>query len=403
VIATITRRMASSGGEKPYRVYRGGRLKGGVPTLAREQRTKATARDGRRRLRRDEPEDGRPRRPTKRWYRRWSWKRWLVIGFASFFTLALIWGIASWFSFRSGVIAANHRLPKRVKAALAKQDGLLLSHSTNILLLGTDYAKYRAGNRHSDSIMLVHTDPDHHRIVYLSILRDLRVEIPGYGTQKINAAFQFGGPRLAIRTIKSVTGIPINHIVLVDFSQFKKLIDDLGGVTIDVPAKIRSNKFDCPFKTQVQCDRWPGWRFAKGSQHMDGQRALIYSRIRENLLNPRESDATRAARQQQVIQAIGSKLTGIGTLFKMPFVGGDLVRPVATDLSAGQLVQLGWVKFRAHTLRCRLGGTADGTGFIVPDEEKFRTIQTVLGKSAPQPPLPDSLYGSGCVSGKKTL
>jgi LCP family protein required for cell wall assembly len=394
--------MPPSGEEKPYRVYRGGRVKGGVPTLAREQRTRAAERDGRRLRRGDALPDRGPRRP-KRWYRRWSWKRWVVIGFASVFTLILIWGIASWFSFRSGVIAANHRLPTRVEAVLNKQHGLLLSHTSNILLLGTDSAKSRPGNRHSDSIMLVHTDPGHHRIVYLSLMRDLRVEVPGYGTQKINAAYQFGGPRLAVRTIRLFTGIPINHIALVDFAQFKKLIDDLGGVTIDVPEKIRSNKFDCPFKTQAQCDRWQGWRFAKGPQHMDGQRALVYSRIRENLLDPSESDATRAARQQAVIQAIGNKLTGFGTLLGMPFGGGDLMRPLATDLSAGQLLQLGWVKFRGSTLRCRLGGTADGSGYIIADEDSRAVISMVLGKSAAQPPPPHSLYGSGCVSGKKSL
>ena len=216
--ATITRRMPPSGEEKPYRVYRGGRLKGGVPTLAREQRTRAVERDGRWARRGDALPDRGPRKP-KRWYRRWSWKRWLVIGFASVFTLVLIWGIASWFSFRSGVIAANHRLPNRVEAVLNKQSGLLLSHTSNILLLGTDSAKSRPGNRHSDSIMLVHTDPDHHRIVYLSLMRDLRVEVPGYGIQKINAAYQFGGTRLAVKTIRQFTGIPINHIALVDFAQ----------------------------------------------------------------------------------------------------------------------------------------------------------------------------------------
>ena len=326
-----------------------------------------------------------------------------MIGFASVFTLILIWGIASWFSFRSGVLAANDRLPKRVDAALVHQDGLLLSHSSNTLLLGTDSAKSRPGNRHSDSIMIVHTDPDHHKIVYLSLMRDLRVEVPGYGTQKINAAYQFGGPRLAIKTIRQFTGIPINHIALVDFAQFQKLIDDLGGVTIDVPEKIRSNKFDCPFKTQAQCDRWPGWRFAKGPQHMDGHRALIYSRIRENLLDPSESDATRAARQQAVIQAIGNKLTGFGTMLGMPFNGGDLMRPLATDLSAGQLLQLGWVKFRGAALRCRLGGTADGSGYIIPDEDSRAVIAMVLGKSAAQPPRPSSLFGSGCVSGSAQL
>ena len=390
--------------EKPYRVYRGGRLKGGVPTLAREQRTRAVERDGRRRSRRDPGrDDGRPRRPGKRWYRRWSWKRWLVIGIASVFTLVLVWGIASWFSFRSGVIAANKRLPKSVKAVLVHQNGLLLDHPSNILLLGTDSAKSRPGNRHSDSIMIVHTDPSKHRIVFLSILRDLRVDVPGYGTQKINAAYQFGGPRLAVRTIRRVTGIPINHIALVDFAQFRKLIDDVGGVTIDVPEKIRSNRFDCPFKTQAQCDHWQGWRFAKGPQKMNGARALVYSRIRENLLDPSESDATRAARQQAVIQALGNRLTGLGTLLSMPFNGGDLVRPLATDLSADQLLQLGWVKFRGSSLRCRLGGTADGSGYIIPDEDSRAVIAMVLGKSAAQPPRPGSLYGSGCVSGKASL
>jgi len=397
--------MAPSGGDKPYRVYRGGRARGGVPTLGRGQRTRTAERDARARERASARDNGdQPRRfKRKRWYSDWSWKRWLVIGIATLFTLTLIWGIASYFSFRSGVSAANHRLPKSVKRALVHQDGLLYSHSTNILLLGTDYASYRKGNRHSDSIMIVHTDPKHHRLTYLSILRDLKVDIPGYGTQKINAAYQFGGPRLAIRTIRARTGIPINHVVLVDFSQFKKLIDELGGVTVNVPGPIRSNKFDCPYKTQAQCDRWLGWRFRKGSQTMNGQRALVYSRIRENLLDPSESDATRAARQQQVIQAIASKLAGFGTLVKMPFIGGDLVRPVATDLSAGQFLQLGWVEFRGHVLHCRLGGDADGSGFIVADEESRAVIQMVLGHSAAQPPRPGSLYGSGCVSGNRTL
>src|SRR5829696_4045052 len=389
--------MAPSGGDKPYRVYRGGRARGGVPTLGREQRARTTDRDARTRERARIRDDGdQPRRfKRRRWYREWSWKRWLVIGIATLFTLTLLWGIASYFSFRSGVIAANDRLPKSVKRVLVHQDGLLYSHGTNILLLGTDHARYRKADRHSDSIMIVHTDPKHHRLVYLSILRDLKVDIPGYGTQKINAAFQFGGPRLAIRTIRARTGIPINHVALVDFAQFEKLIDEVGGISVDVPKPIRSNKFDCPYKTQPQCDRWPGWRFAKGTQKMDGHRALVYSRIRENLLDPSESDATRAARQQQVIQAISSKLIGFGTLMKMPFIGGDLVRPVATDLTPGQFLQLGWVKFRGHTMRCRLGGETDGTGYIVADEESRAVIQMVLGRSAAQPPRPGSLYGSG--------
>jgi hypothetical protein len=90
-------------------------------------------------------------------------------------------------------------------------------------------------------------------------------------------------------------------------------------------------------------------------------------------------------------------------MLTMPFSGGDLVRPLTTDLTAGQLLQLGWVKFRGKALRCRLGGTADGSGYIIADEESRAVISMVLGKSAAQPPRPGSLFGSGCVSGKASL
>ncbi len=256
------------------------------------------------------------------------WGRWLLTAIGVFILLVIIWSIAAFLSFRSGVKAANKRLPKSAKAALTKQDGLLLTHSTNILLLGTDHStnKSRATERHSDSIMLVHTDPDHHRLVYVSIMRDLRVDIPGYGSQKINAGYQFGGPALAIKTVKSVTGLPINHVVLIDFSRFKQLIDDLGGVTINIPHKILSNRFDCPYNA-AKCANWKGWRFKKGNVHLDGRKALVYSRIRENQLDPRETDATRIIRQQQVMQAITSKLTSPWTFMKLPFIGGDLMKP----------------------------------------------------------------------------
>src|SRR5207244_11261006 len=126
-----------------------------------------------------------------------------------------------------------------------------------------------------------------------SIARALWVTIPGHGDAKINAAYQIGGPALTLATIKRFTGLTINHVVIVDFARFKDLIDELGGITIDVKRPIYSNSFDCPY-TAAKCRTWKGWRFAKGKQHMDGRRALIYSRIRENRLDPRESDATRA-------------------------------------------------------------------------------------------------------------
>ena len=178
------------------------------------------------------------------------------------------------------------------------------------MLLGTDGDKTAARQdfRRSDSILLVRTDPKRHRMAYLSIPRDLRVDIPGQGPNKINAAFQLGGPALTMKTVRALTGLQPNHVVLVDFDNFKEVIDALGGVEIDVPKPILSNRFDCPYATDARCQEWPGWRFEKGKQTMDGKRALIYSRVRENRLDPAENDLTRGERQQAVVEAMTNKL-----------------------------------------------------------------------------------------------
>lgn len=388
------------GGDKPYRVYRGGRVKGRVPLSRRPRDEERPARDGR--FRPSEPKPPRVRRPRR-------WGRW-IFSLVGLILLALIaWGVTSYLALRSGVQEANERLRAPVRAQLTQQDGLLLSKPSIFLLLGTDHAKRkeRAGLRHSDSIMLVRTDPDRGRISYLSVPRDLRVLIPGHGFNKINAAFQFGGAALAVRTVRSYLQLPVHHAIIVDFADFEDVIDAIGGITVDVPRPILSNRFDCPYATTFRCQRWPGWRFAKGKQHMSGRRALVYARIRENRLHPDENDLSRGARQQQVLQAISGKLTSPLTLARVPFIGDDLTKPLATDLSAGQFVQLGWLKFRAgsdRALHCRLGGTASNVGgqsVIVPTEENFAVRAMFLGASAPQPPPPSSgPYGPGCQVGR---
>jgi LCP family protein required for cell wall assembly len=385
------------GEEKPYRVYRGGRQKGKVPLQTRPARASARARK----------EDGSAYSgpgPVKQ-RRKWSRRRIFAIAVTALLVLIVIWAVAGYLSFRSGVGAANKRVPAGTAEALDHQDSLILSSPTDILLLGTDHANQPGHEtQHSDSIMLIRTDPSLHRVIYLSIPRDLRVTIPGVGDTKINAAMQSGGPPLAIKTVRSYTGLHVNHVIIVDFSQFKDVIDALGGITVDVPERIVS-KFDCPLKTNAECDRWRGWRFAKGPQHMSGKRALIYSRVRKNLLNPADTDITRTEHQQDVLRAMLRKMTSFSTLVKLPFIGGKLARPLATDLSAFQFMQIGWIYKRGHELHCRLGGTPetlpDGESVIVGEgDDKERVILTVLGKTAPLPPRPgEERYGAGCVTG----
>jgi polyisoprenyl-teichoic acid--peptidoglycan teichoic acid transferase len=382
-------------GEKPYRVYRGGRVKGKVPTLPRPERARRDANG-----RGPAPTTPAPGGPKRR---RPGWGKLVALALGTLLLLFLVWGVASFLAVRSGVSAANKRLGPRAAAALAPQDGLLTSKPTTILLLGTDHSDRadRATARRSDSIMLVRTDPKHGRVYQLSLPRDLRVEVPGVGTTKINAAFQVGGPALAARTIRQFTGIPINHVATVDFGTFAELVDALGGIEVNVPKRILSNPFDCPYDAE-KCQTWSGWRFGKGKQHLDGRRALVYSRIRENQLDPAENDITRGERQQQVLDAITDKLTSVGTLARLPFIGDDLLRPLATDLTTGQFIQLGWLRFRAgKTVHCRLGGTPStigGEAFIVPTEENRNVIAMFRGVSAPQPPPPGSgTFGPGCT------
>lgn len=321
--------------------------------------------------------------------------RWVGIGFSIFVLWVAAWSLAGYFSFRDGVKAANKRLPAAAEKQLSGQGGLPLTEPRTILLLGTDTRQGRGqgGLRHSDSIMLVRTDPDLHRLYYLSIPRDIQAAIPGYGLDRINAAYQLGGAPLAIRTVSEFTGIPVDHVVIVDFRRFKELIDSIGGIDVTVPRPILSNKFECPYDA-ARCASWEGWRFEKGRQHMDGRRALVYSRIRKNQLDPADNDVTRAQRQQEVMQAIADKLVSLGTFLRMPFSGSDLLKPLATDLSANQLLQLGWVKFRAgSTIRCHLGGDletrSDGASVIRSSEDNLPVIAMFLDQSAPQPPNPD--------------
>jgi LCP family protein required for cell wall assembly len=384
--------------EKPYRVYRGGRLKGPARhEPLRKERRQAT--DGSI----DYPQPKPPRRSRRRWVRR------VLLVLAALLVLALVWGVLGFLSFRGGVQDANERLPQAARAALAPQEGTLLSHPTNILVLGIDEGgvRGREATGRSDAIVVIRSDPDDGRLAQLSIPRDLRVQIPGRdGFDKINAAFAYGGATLAVRTVQSVTGLQINHLVVVDFSTFPQMIDALGGVTVDVPRRILSNRFECPRGNDAACARWKGWRFNPGPQEMNGRRALIYARIRQNQLNPNESDITRGERQQAVIQAIADEVVSFGTYLRGPFIAGDLVRPLATDLSAGELVQLAWRKFRtpeSGRLRCRLGGVAvteGGVSYIQGSEENRSVIAMVTGESAPQPPPPGSgPFGPGCVVG----
>jgi LCP family protein required for cell wall assembly len=316
-----------------------------------------------------------------------GWRKGVPLILGVILLLFVGWLYLGYRSFSDEVANANKRLDNKTKRALTPAGHILTSPQVT-LVLGSDSRGAHTTAR-ADSILLFRTDPGKHLISMLSIPRDLRVPIAGHGDTKINAAFAYGGAPLLIRTINHLTGLGVNHIVLVNFTGFKQLIDSLGGVTLYNKRRIVSSQ---PFDGII-------WHFKRGTIHLDGRKALAYARIRHTT-NPQDSDITRTERQQLVMQAISHQLVSPSSLFHLPSIGRDIARPLATDLSANELLGLGWEKFRAsRTLECHLGGDAtviDGQDEIVSVSQNRLVIQMFLGQIAPQPPSPGSLYSPGC-------
>ncbi|MDX6540442.1 MAG: polyisoprenyl-teichoic acid--peptidoglycan teichoic acid transferase, partial [Gaiellales bacterium] len=324
-----------------------------------------------------------PRRPPRGPRRRRRWGRVITLTMLGLLLLVAIWIGYGYWQYRGSLAGANKRIDAQTRAALVP-GGSLLSDPSTTLVLGSD-RRSTTGPGRSDSILLVRVDPARNRIAELSIPRDLRVTIPGHGDDRINVAYALGGPALAIRTVQALTGIPINHVVLVDFSGFRDLVDALGGVTIDNPEKVISNSFD-----------GHPWRFGRGRLHLDGRHALAYARVRENTANPSDNDLTRGLRQQRVLQSIAHGLASPETLFHLPSVGRSIGRPLATDLSANDILELGWRQMRVGaTLHCHLGGTitsVGGASELIGGDENRRVILAVLGTSAPVAAAPGDTF-----------
>jgi LCP family protein required for cell wall assembly len=398
--------VADSKPTKSYRTYRGGRAGrddpeaarfnfggGGAGTAAppRPRTPEGMPRPG---FRGPDALPGRPvatpgGQPPRSFLRR-RWKRILAIGIPVCFLLFAFWLYLGYRSFSNEIAHANKRLNKATLAALQPAGNIMTSPQISLIMGSDSRGSSALSGARSDSILLVRTDPSHHLISMLSIPRDLDVPIPGHGSDKINASFALGGPPLLIHTVHRYTGLPVNHMVLVDFTGFKDLIDSLGGVTIYNPYKVVSSQ---PFDGLY-------WHFAKGTIHLDGRHALAYARIRHTT-NPRDSDITRTERQQRVVQALMKQLVTPSSLFNLPSIGRDLAKPLATDLSAPELLAMGWIKFRAsRTLECHLGGTPASIGgqdVLQPSEQNAAVVGMFLGKQAPQPAAPGQLFAPGCT------
>jgi LCP family protein required for cell wall assembly len=204
-----------------------------------------------------------------------------------------------------------------------------------ILLLGVDRRADEASR--SDTMILVNIDPVAKTASMLSIPRDLKVVIPGYGVHKINSAYAYGdadkvpggGPGLTIRTVEANFGIVVNYYAQVDFQGFTKIIDTIGGLTLDVPYPIKDDEYPGPGNQYMRIYFQTGW------QHMNGEQVLEYARTRHD-----DGDGRRSARQQQVLLALRDQAVNRNLLSKATQLLADFGSAVRTDLQPGQALQL---------------------------------------------------------------
>jgi LCP family protein required for cell wall assembly len=327
------------------------------------------------------PAPNRPRRPgaAPPGARPSRWRR-ITPGRAVLGLLALIvgWVVLSLVLF---LVSSHFRRvsPPANVAGQLESAGPLLSSANNILVLGSDKRQKDSkepgadinGPSRSDSIMLIRTGGGH--AARLSIPRDTVVEIPGHGLQKINAAYAFGGPAESISVIKHYLGVPINHVIEVNFESFPALVEAMGGITYTggcVVSDLDGGSADGGFTL----------RLPAGTHHLDGEEALALARTRENRCAPQQTDLQREERQQKLLLDIKSQLLSFSSFLRLPLISWNAPPTIISDMSGPQLLEL----FAA----LEIGGSPathllEPTGQLtLPDGEEGLTVSTESKRAA---------------------
>ncbi len=235
------------------------------------------------------------------------------------------------------------------------------------LIIGCDKRAKENDPGRSDTLMVLRMDPAKKVAYLISIPRDSRVEVPGHGMTKINAAYAYGGADLSADTVSNVLGLEINHYVVVDFQGFKDIVDALGGIDINVKKKIRDH-FDGNYVS-----------FNPGMHHFNGQEALEYVRVRHV-----DDDFGRMGRQQQFLRAVMDKLTRFSNVWKIPElvniashnIGADSGLGIKEMISyAGQMKSIGRKNIHMITLPpLSKNKMIDGLSYVILDQQKVAWI-----------------------------
>lgn len=320
---------------------------------------------------------------------------WMLAGM--FFTFFVCGGLFAGYYFFDTIRAytANANLPgvsdivadfpsdAQAVPTVAPPPNVSAGERINVLLLGIDARPGEQGPWRTDTMIVATLDPQTKTAGMLAIPRDLYVPIPapGAGENRINTAnfygdstkYPGGGPALAKKTVEYNFAIPIHYYILIDFGGFRKLIDAIGGVDIDVPVAIDDPNYPTP-DYGIEHLQIPA-----GLQHMDGDLALKYARSREST-----SDFDRSKRQMQVILAARDKALKINLLSQAPQLLAQFQDTIQTDMTPEQMLALAPIvaQIRPDNIKSRsidLTMTYEiklntGADVLWPDREKIGAL-----------------------------
>ena len=268
-------------------------------------------------------------------------------------------------------LSAEIKLPEEDLDALGKV--LVVPEASTepfyMLLIGSDSRDpSNAGSGRSDTIMLTRIDAEQQQLTIVSIPRDVEIQLDGYGSQKVNASFTYGGPAGAVEAVSALCGVPISYYIEVDFEGVTSLVDKLDGIDVVVPMDMELDGVYIP----------------AGEQHLNGEQALIMSRCRSFP----DGDLTRVQNQRVLMQAIIQKVLAADVV-SLPGLVSDLAECVETTMEINTAADL-VLKYRGMDLGKMYMATIptyfnshDGASYLAIAEPGFSDMMARINQGLP--------------------
>lgn len=298
--------------------------------------------------------------------KRRKWPYWVG---GIFFGLILLAGSYLWYLYdQVGDTVATMHNPLERDANPERQEQISQifteKDSINVLLLGVDEREGDSGR--SDTMILLSANPNTNALKMVSIPRDTYVTIPGYGKDKINHAYAFGGVGLSVQTVEEAFNIPVHFYARVNMQGFEQGVEALGGVTV----------------TNDTAFTQGGMEFPAGEIHLSGEEALEYIRMRKE--DPR-GDLGRNERQREVVTAAMDKAASFSSITRVGEILGILGENVTTNLDQGQMQTL-FLDYRgimSSVETLEISGSGDminGIWYLIVPDEEFQRITTAINE-----------------------